>query len=69
MTVPGQHRPSFQLLDHLRRQPLLAQTAVRPDTFDLRGVAILRLIRAGGDNFALTLKDNKQPLRRHIPLT
>ena len=69
MAVPGQHRPPFQLLDHLRRQPLLAQTAVRPDTFDLRGVAIFRFISAGGDNFSLTLKDDKQPLRRQIPLS
>ena len=64
MAVPGQHRPPLQLLNYFRRQPLLAQTAVRPDTFDLCGVAILRFISAGGDNFALTLKDDKQPLRQ-----
>ena len=55
--------PAYNVEDYLPRclDSLLAQTAVRPDTFDLCGVAILRLIRAGGDNFALTLKDNKQP--------
>jgi hypothetical protein len=39
-----------------------------PDTFDFRRAAVLRLIGAGGDNFAVTFKDDKQPLRRQIPL-
>ena len=69
MAVAREQRPSLQLLHHFRRQPLLAQTTMGPDTFDFCRMGIFRFVRAGGDNFPFALQHDKQPLRRQIPFS
>lgn len=68
MAVARQHRPALQLLYHARGQSLLAQRFIRPDAFDLCGMFVEGLVRTGGDDLAIALQDDKQPLRRQVPL-